>query len=255
MYSAPYESTLKANNYRVTIHFDGTGYSGWQYQNPQTPTIQGEVMRVLRTIAKRRVVVTGSSRTDAGVHSRGLVANFHLPMNIRPDSLQMAMNSLLPREIRIFDCQRAGPKFNARFQARSKTYEYRIFRGPFVSPFDCRTVTHIPQPLNIRAMKRALRHFRGEKDFTSFTSDVEKKNKIRSITRIRMKVRHDTIFLTVQGPGFLRYMVRNIAGTLIDVGRGKITPREIPAIFAARDRRRAGRTAPPQGLTLLQVDY
>lgn len=104
-------------------------------------------------------------------------------------------------------------------------------------------------------MKRALRYFRGEKDFTSFTSDVDKKNKVRSITRIRIKVRHDTIFLTVQGPGFLRYMVRNIAGTLIDVGRGKIAPREIPAIFAAHDRRRAGRTAPPQGLTLLQVDY
>ncbi|HDP94485.1 MAG TPA: tRNA pseudouridine(38-40) synthase TruA [Candidatus Aminicenantes bacterium] len=246
---------MKPENYRVTLEFDGTSYSGWQYQNPETPTIQREIMRVLQVIAKKRVVVTGSSRTDAGVHSRGLVANFHLPVRIQPDSLQLAMNALLPRDIRVSTCERAHPKFNARFGACSKTYEYRIFRGRTLSPFDCRWVTHIPQPLDIRAMKRALRHFKGSKDYSSFTSDTEKKNRVRTINRISLKKRGDTLILTVTGPAFLRYMVRNIAGTLIDVGRGKIEAADIPAIFAARDRRRSGRTAPARGLTLQRVDY
>jgi len=246
---------LKPENYRITLQFDGTGYSGWQYQNPDTPTIQGEVMRVLQVIAKKRIVVTGSSRTDAGVHARGLVANFHLPVRIRPDSLRLAMNALLPEAIRVIACERAAVKFNARFGARSKTYEYRIFRGRVLSPFDCRWVTHIPQPLDVRAMKRALRHFKGQKDYTSFTSDTTKKNPVRTVQHIRLKRRRDTLILTVTGPAFLRYMVRNIAGTLIDVGRGKINAADIPAIFAARDRRQAGRTAPARGLTLLHVDY
>lgn len=246
---------MKPDNYRITLQYDGTGYSGWQYQNTETPTIQGEVMRVLQVIAKKRVVVTGSSRTDAGVHSRGLVANFHLPVRIRPDSLRLALNALLPEAIRVTSCLRADPKFNARFGARSKTYEYRIFRGRTLSPFDCRWTAHIPQPLDIRAMKKALRHFRGQKDFSSFTSDTEKKNRVRTITYIRLKRRGDTLILTVKGPAFLRYMVRNIAGTLIDVGRGKIDPGELPDIFAARDRRRSGRTAPARGLTLIKVEY
>jgi tRNA pseudouridine38-40 synthase len=246
---------LKPDNYRIILEYDGTSFSGWQYQNPLTPTIQGEIMRVLQVIAKKRVVVTGSSRTDAGVHSRGLVANFHLPVRIRPDSLQLAMNALLPETIRVTSCERAEPRFNARFGARSKTYEYCIYTGKFVSPFDCRWMTHIPQPLHVRNMKRALRHFKGSRDYSSFTSDTENKNRVRTITRIRLKKRGDTLILSVTGPAFLRYMVRNIAGTLIDVGRGRISPADIPQIFAARDRRRAGRTAPARGLTLMRVDY
>jgi len=244
-----------SNNYRVTVHYDGTDYSGWQFQVPEIRTVQGELLRALRVIAKKRVVVTGSSRTDAGVHSSGLVANFHLPMAIAPDSLQRALNSLLPTDIRITDCRREDRSFNARFGAVEKTYEYRLWRGPVVSPFQTRYLTHVPYPLNVRAMRRCLKHFRGEKDFTSFTSDDPGKNKTRTVDRFVMKVRGDEILFVVTGRSFLRYMVRNMVGTVIDVGRGKLAPGDIPAIFAARDRRRAGQTAPAKGLLLRRVKY
>ena len=244
-----------AYNYKVTIEFDGTGYNGWQYQTEDIPTIQREVMRVLAVIAKKKVVVTGSSRTDAGVHSTGLVANFHLHMAIEAASLRRAMNTLLPHDIRIATCEKVDRSFNARFGARQKTYEYRIFRGEFLSPFQTRTFAHIPHPLDTRAMKRAIKHFRGEKDFSSFTSDDPAKNRIRSISRLHMRIRGEEIRFLVTGRSFLRYMVRNIVGTLIDVGRGKIRPGDIPAIFEARDRRRAGRTAAAKGLILREVKY
>lgn len=243
------------HNYRVVLHFDGTDYYGWQFQTPEYPTVQAEMIRVLKIIAKKQVLVTGSSRTDAGVHSRGLTANFHLPVAIAPDSLQRAMNSLLPRDIRVMECALMDRSFNARFGAVSKTYQYRIFTGAVQSPFDQRFVLHLPYPLDLKAMRRAARHFVGSKDFTSFSSDEPGKKKMREIDALTMRVRGQEITFTVRGKSFLRYMVRNMVGTLIDVGRGKIAPGDIPAIFAAKDRRKAGQTAPAKGLTLLRVEY
>lgn len=243
------------NNYRVVVHFDGTEYYGWQFQTPQYRTIQAELIRVLKVIAKKQVLVTGSSRTDAGVHSSGLTANFHLPVAIQPDSLKRAMNSLLPRDIRIMECELMDKSFNARFGAVSKTYLYRIFTGQVQSPFSLRFALHLPYPLDLKAMRRATKHFIGTKDFTSFSSDEPGKKKIREIDEFTMRVRNEEIVFTVRGKSFLRYMVRNMVGTLIDVGRGKIRPEDIPAIFAARDRRQAGQTAPAKGLTLARVDY
>lgn len=242
-------------NYKVIIHFDGTEYSGWQFQVPEIRTIQGEVSRALEIIAKKRVVVTGSSRTDAGVHSTGMTANFHLPINIEAESLKRALNSLLPFDIRIILCQEADKSFNARFHARSKTYSYKIFSGQTLSPFICRYHAHIPYPLDIRAMRKSLKYFRGENDFSSFTSDDPGKKRVREVSRFTMKVRGENIVFSISGRSFLRYMVRNIIGTLIDVGRGKIKPGDIPEIFRAKDRRMAGRAAPACGLTLEQVDY
>lgn len=243
------------NNYKVIVLFDGTRYSGWQYQNPHTPTIQGELVRALKVIAKKRVVVTGSSRTDAGVHSSGLTANFHLAIKIEPQSLQRALNSLLPEDIRIAHCELMDKSFNARYGAVGKTYIYRIFSGPVLSPFRCRYYTHIPYPLDLSAMRRAVKHFTGQKDFSSFTSDEPNKKRSREITAFTMRVRGKEITFTVTGKSFLRYMVRNMVGTVIDVGRGKIAVKDIPAIFAAKDRRAAGQTAPPHGLTLARVEY
>jgi tRNA pseudouridine38-40 synthase len=243
------------NNYRVVVHFDGTEYYGWQFQTPEYPTIQAELIRVLKIIAKKQVLVTGSSRTDAGVHSSGLTANFHLPITIEPESLKKALNSLLPRDIRIMECQLMDKAFNARFGAQSKTYVYRIFIGQVQSPFHQRFATHMPFPLDLKAMRKAAKHFVGTKDFTSFTSDDPGKKKIREIDEFTMRVRDEEIIFTVRGKSFLRYMVRNMVGTLIDVGRGKIKAGEIPAIFAAKDRRQAGQTAPAKGLTLVKVEY
>jgi tRNA pseudouridine38-40 synthase len=243
------------NNYRVVVHFDGTEYYGWQFQTAEYPTIQAELIRVLKIIAKKQVLVTGSSRTDAGVHSCGLTANFHLPVAIAADSLKRAMNSLLPNDIRIMECELMDKSFNARFGAVGKTYIYRIFTGQVQSPFDQRFALHFPYPLDLCAMRKATRHFVGARDFTSFSSDDPGKKKLREIDEFRMRVKGEEITFTVRGKSFLRYMVRNMVGTVLDVGRGKIAAADIPAIFAAKDRRRAGQTAPAKGLTLLQVKY
>lgn len=243
------------NNYKIILHFDGTDYCGWQYQAPPHKTIQGELIRVLKIIAKKRVLVTGSSRTDAGVHSTGLTANFHLKIKIEAESLQKALNALLPEDIRAASCEIVDKSFNARFHAKSKTYIYKIFFGQVCSPFISRYVTHIPYPLNLRRMRRAVPYFIGEKDFSSFTSDEPQKNRIREVSAFTMRVRGEEITFAITGKSFLRYMVRNIVGTLIDVGRGKIEVRDIPAIFAGKDRRMAGQTAPARGLTLAKVEY
>jgi len=243
------------NNYKIIVHFDGTEYKGWQFQGNGVPTIQEELVNALKVISKQMITVTGSSRTDAGVHSTGLTANFYLKINIAPDSLLRALNSLLPPDIRIASCEQADTAFNARFGAKSKTYVYTIFNGPVTSPFHSRYYAHIPYPLNKRKMKKAVRFFKGEKDFSSFTSDDPHKNRTRTIDEFKMKVKGDRICLKVKGRSFLRYMVRNMAGTIIDIGRGKIELKDLPAIFEAKDRRKAGQTAPPEGLTLVSVDY
>ena len=242
-------------NYKIIIHFDGTEYNGWQFQTPEIKTVQGELIRALKIIAKKKVVITGCSRTDSGVHSRGLTANFHLKNRIQADSLRRALNSLLPEDIRIMDCQVAEKSFNARYHASGKTYSYQIFFGQVQSPFSSRYALHIPYPLNLKAMKKSLKYFRGEKNFSSFTSDEPSKKRIREISKLSMKVRGQNILFSVTGRSFLRYMVRNIIGTIIDVGREKIKPEDIPAIFEAKDRREAGQTAPAKGLTLEKVSY
>lgn len=243
------------NNYKIIVAYDGTRFCGWQYQNPPLKTVQGELMRALKVIAKHRIVVTGSSRTDAGVHSKGLTANFHLRIRIGADSLQKALNTLLPEDIRVVDCEIVDRSFNARFGATSKTYVYRIFFGQVCPPFITRYVTHIPYPLNIPRMRRAVPYFIGEKNFSSFTSDEPEKNRIREVSDFSMRVRGEEIIFTIKGKSFLRYMVRNIVGTVIDVGRGKIKAGDIPAIFRLKDRRRGGQTAPPRGLCLDRVEY
>ncbi len=242
-------------NYRVTIEYDGTHYCGWQYQNEHTPTIQGQLIRALTIIAKDKILVTGSSRTDSGVHSAGLVANFHLGIPIAAESLQKAVNAILPEDIRIRECQLAPISFNARYGAVSKTYRYRLFIGQVPSPFDIRYQAHLPYPFNIRNMRLCLPHFVGRHDFSSFTSDDPEKKRQREITSFTLKKKGEELVFEIKGKSFLRYMVRNIVGTLIDVGRGKIAVSQIPEIFAAKDRRMAGQSAPARGLTLVEVIY
>lgn len=213
------------------------------------------MVRALKIIAKQHIVVTGSSRTDSGVHSTGLTANFHLKVRITAESLQKALNALLPDDIRVADCEIVDKSFNARFHAKSKTYVYKIFYGQVCSPFFGRYVTHIPFPIDLKKMRKAVPYFLGEKDFSSFTSDEPEKNRTRDVSEFTMHVRGELITFTIKGKSFLRYMVRNIIGTIIDVGKEKIDPKDIPAIFESKDRRRGGQTAPSQGLTLAKVEY
>jgi tRNA pseudouridine38-40 synthase len=243
------------NNYKIVVHYDGTNYCGWQMQTPDTPTVQGELVRALKIIAKKKIVVTGSSRTDSGVHSTGLTANFVLRIRIEANSMRRALNSLLPGDIRVMECEIVDPSFNARFSAKGKIYVYRIFFGEVCPPFTYRCAAHIPYPLDLKKMKKAVKYFIGEKNFSSFTSDEPQKKRNREISKFKMKVKGEEIILTIQGKSFLRYMVRNIVGTIIDVGRGKIEHGDLPAIFAAKERRKAGRTAPARGLTLAKVLY
>jgi len=242
-------------NYFLTIAFDGTDYKGWQCQRAGIPTVQGTLNRVLSVIGKDRVVVTGSSRTDAGVHAQAMGVTVFLQVPIDAPSLQRALNAMLPEDIRVLTCIKAPRTLNARFSAIGKTYMYKVFFGQIHSPFEQRFAHHIPYPLDLKAMRRSLKHFLGEHDFSSFTSDDPEKKRTRTLDRFDMKVRDETITFTVEGRSFLRYMVRNMVGTVLDVGRGKITPAEIPAIMEARDRRLAGQTAPARGLTLVRVHY
>ena len=242
-------------NYKLTISYDGTEYKGWQYQ-PDQRTVQGTIHKALQIITKRKPKLYGAGRTDAGVHALGQVANFHTRLSIPPDSMKRAINSLLPPDIRIIKCEIVGDKFNARFHSKGKVYEYRLFNGEVISPFLQRYTAHVRGPsLNIEAMREAASFLVGEKDFSSFTSEDAKKDKVRKITSFKIRKKGGIYYFRVRGSGFLKYMVRIMVGTLIEVGKGKITPLEFKEILEAKDRNLAGPTAPPQGLFLLKVLY
>jgi len=242
------------SNYKLTIAYDGTNYRGWQYQ-PDQSTIQGTIHRALQIITKRRPKLYGAGRTDAGVHALGQVANFHTKLSIPPDSMKRAINSLIPPDIRIMKCEIVDDKFNARFHSKGKVYEYRVYRGEIVSPFLYRYVAHVYFPLDVEAIKKASELLVGEKDFSSFTSESEGKNKIRKIESFEVWEEGEMLYFRVRGNGFLKYMVRIMVGTLLEVGKGKITLNDFEKILEAKDRTLAGPTAPPQGLFLLKVLY
>ncbi len=242
-------------NYKLTIAYDGTAYKGWQYQ-PDQRTVQGTIHRALQIITKRKPKIYGAGRTDAGVHALGQVANFHTRLSIPTDSMRRALNSLLPPDIRILKCEIVGEKFNARFHARGKVYEYRLFEGEVLLPHIQRFTAQVRGPsLDLNAVKEAAAYLVGEKDFSSFASEDSRKDRVRKIQSFKVWKKGGIIYFRVRGSGFLKYMVRIMVGTLIEVGKGKITPAEFKSILEARDRTLAGPTAPPQGLFLLKVLY
>ncbi len=242
-------------NYKLIVAYDGTAYKGWQYQ-PDQRTVQGTIHRALQIVTKRKPKLYGAGRTDAGVHALGQVANFHTRLSIPPDSMKKALNSLLPPDIRVLKCEIVGDKFNARFHAKGKVYEYRLFEGEVLLPHLQRFTAQVKGPaLNLEAMKEAAKCLVGQKDFSSFTSDDSRKDRVRKIQSFKIWKRGNIIYFRVKGSGFLKYMVRIMVGTLIEVGRGKISPKEFEEILEAKDRTLAGPTAPPQGLFLLKVLY
>ena len=249
-------------NIKLTLAYDGSEFHGWQIQ-PGVPTIQGELTDAVRKITQEQISIHGASRTDAGVHALGQVASFKTQSGLAAEELQRAINALLPPQIRVVSAAELGPEFHARWQALEKTYHYRIYRGRVLPPFEYRRVLHYPYPLDEEAMIRAARCFEGEHDFSSFaaSSGSEEGDKDRSPVRviyssemIRLPEKQELMYV-IRGRSFLRYMVRKIVGTLLEVGRGRLNAEEISKLFELRDRTRSGPTVPPEGLYLAELKY
>lgn len=242
-------------NLKLIIEYEGTRYHGWQRQG-DLPTIQKIIEDVIFTITRESSRLISSGRTDAGVHALGQAANFITHSIIPPVNLLRGMNSLLPEDIKIKDISEAAPDFHARFSAKSKTYLYNIDNGPVQSVFSRNYAWHIHEPLNIEKMRSAAEYLKGEHDFMSFcAAGHETKTYVRRIVSAEFSQRGRLVTFRVESTGFLKYMVRNLIGTLAYVGKEKITPACFRDIIEARDRTVAGPTAPPQGLFLESVRY
>jgi tRNA pseudouridine38-40 synthase len=242
-------------NLKLTLSYDGTDFHGWQIQ-PQLPTVQGELRGALQKLFNHEVTITGSGRTDAGAHAHGQVANVGTVRTMSTDAVQRGTNALLPSTIRVLAVEEVSADFDSRRSARAKTYEYRIWRNPIVSPFHNRYVYAFRYPLDEEAMDRGTTCFLGTHDFTSFcatATDVE--DRVRTIYAASWVRSEPKWVFQIRGNGFLQYMVRTITGTLIKIGQGRLQPEQLPEIFEARDRRLAGPSLPAQGLHLINVEY
>jgi len=269
------------HNIKLTVAYDGTEFHGWQIQ-PGQPTIQGVLTDVVQQLTQERPNLQGAGRTDAGVHAWGQVVSFKTRSELAPAEILRGCNALLPPAIRVREAEEVSPEFHARWLAQAKTYSYAIYRGCVVPPFLWRYVLHIPQELDFAAMAKAARFFQGEHDFTSFSASTGSEDEDRDQTMTRCVFRSELLDRTgnatvggfdeaspisdsmqclgewvyvVRGSSFLRYMVRKIVGTLIQVGRRRLSPGDIPDLLEKRDRACSGPTAPPQGLCLQSVEY
>jgi tRNA pseudouridine38-40 synthase len=243
-------------NFKLVIEYDGSGFCGWQRQK-EDRTVQGDLEKALKIITHQKVTVTGSGRTDAGVHALAQTASFRCDTDLGPDVFQKALNSLVEDDIVIKSCESSPMDFHARFDVKNKTYQYRILNRPLPVAVGRQFVWNIRRPLNTAAMMKAARLFRGKLDFKAFeASGSPRSHTVRHVTKSELtKGKKGLLFFEIEANGFLRFMVRNIVGTLVEVGAGKMTPDDIPKIFAAGDRSLAGPTAPPHGLFLISVQY
>ena len=244
--------------YLITFAYDGSGYKGYQKQ-PKKKTIQGELEKALKTINNdTKVEVHASGRTDAGVHAHNQKAHFDLDINITPNNLQKALNSLTPKDIYIRRVETVSETFHARFNVKAKEYVYKINMGEY-DPIERNYVYQYNKKLDVVEMERALKYLEGEHDFKSFSkADEEKEDYVRRIVQtnlIRTLKNVNKIEIVFLGTGFLRYQVRNMVGTLIEIGEGKRKSEDIIEILNAKDRRKAGKTAAPEGLYLNDVFY
>lgn len=251
-------------NIVLTLAYDGTGYAGWQRQKV-SPTIQGTVEKKLAVMTCATPVLHGAGRTDAGVHALGMVANFHTDCRISTDAFVSGLNSLLPEDIRVLSAREAEADFHARRNATGKTYAYHIHTGPIQLPSDRLYAAHVKGVFDVSSIRNGLSLLVGEHDFSSFETAGSRDpdyeggrgavRRILSAEVLQNPKNPDHFQFNIAGDGFLRHMVRNIVGTLIEVGRGKIPAGSIPDILLARDRSAAGTTAPAKGLFLAGVFY
>ena len=287
---------------KLTISYDGSQYHGWQIQ-PGRSTVQGELASVAERLTQHRVQIFGAGRTDAGVHALGQVAHFRTQSELRPIEFQRAFNALLPTAIRVIAAEEVAPDFHARWHALAKTYQYRIYRGRVLSPFEAKYVLHDPYPLDLAGMAEAAKLFEGTHDFASFAASTgndegdRERSTAREIYSSRFFLRTGSplcgnftgtigaiplesalesytisekpagpkveegnavpaeLVYSVHGKSFMRFMVRKMVGTLLEVGRGRLSASDIPQLFELRDRSKSGPTIAPQGLYLVSVEY
>ena len=235
-------------NLRLDICYDGTRYRGWQRLPGKDDTIQGKLETALSRILGEPIEISGSGRTDAGVHARGQVANFHCESTMTAPEILENLRKYLPEDIGIYSCKDVSPRFHARLNAREKTYCYRIWNSGQPCVFERRFVTVMPEPLDLAAMEQAANHLLGEHDFSAFCGNAKmKKSTVRFIRSISIEQIGEELRIFVTGNGFLHNMVRILVGTLVEVGRGERTAESIPDLFGGK-RSEAGFLAPPQGL-------
>ncbi|SHJ88643.1 tRNA pseudouridine38-40 synthase [Anaerobranca californiensis DSM 14826] len=246
-------------NTKLVIAYKGTNYCGFQVQNKSNnPTIQHYLNGALTKIFGEEITTHMASRTDAGVHANGQVVNFkHLKDRLpEPQRLIMAINANLPKDIRVLEAEKVSLDFHSRYNAKGKLYSYTIDNHIAQRPLTKEFTWHVPQPLQLENIKKGAKYFLGTHDFTSFRgSGATTKTTVRTITDFQVLEENRYIKFLIEGNGFLYNMVRIIAGTLIEVGKGKIKAEEIPRIIEVKDRKKAGPTAPPQGLILEKIYY
>lgn len=241
---------------KCTIAYDGTYFHGYQVQ-PRERTVQGVIEDILSTIHKgERIRISGSGRTDAGVHANGQVFHFDTPLSIPAEKWPVVLNTRLPDEVTVKSAEIVSADFHSRFSVEQKEYRYRVYTGESRSPFKRHFALHYPYNLSVTDMERAAGYLIGEHDFTSFCSaKTEVEDKVRTIHHISIHEHEEEIIFSFVGNGFLYNMVRILVGTLLEVGSGNIPIEDIPLILEARNRDRAGKTAPPHGLYLWKVEY
>jgi tRNA pseudouridine38-40 synthase len=244
-------------NFKLIIEYDGTNYHGWQRQAAE-PTVQAEIEQALSAMTRSDITLIGAGRTDAGVHALGQAAHFRCETRLDPEAILKGLNSLLPPDIVICDCRRVAEDFHARFDAQSKIYRYRILNRAARAAVGRSYSWFIHRPLDVRAMQQAAHLIVGRHDFKAFESaGSPRAHTVRHVLAAEWIEAQEQGLLTfqIEADGFLRCMVRNIVGTLVATGMGKIPPADVATILASRDRRRAGATAPPQGLFMVAVNY
>jgi len=245
-------------NFKLTIQYDGTEYNGWQRQKNTNRTIQQIIEKALKEILQQKIVLTGAGRTDTGVHAQAQVANFKTNKKVVLDKLHKGLNSLLPQDIRITHIQQVPLSFHSRFDVKEKTYRYTTLNQPYSDVFLRRYVYHYSLAgLDVKKMKKAARLLVGKHDFSSFkiTGNSSSRSNIRDIKKLSVSKKGDYIFIDISGEGFLHKMIRGIAGTLMEIGRGKLAPESLKKILGAKNRKAAGPTAPACGLCLIKVKY
>lgn len=246
----------KKRNIKLMIAYDGTRYNGWQKQGNTDNTIQGKIERILSNFLEEDIELHGSGRTDAGVHAKAQVANFHTSADYSLEDISAVLTMYLPNDIAVYHMEEVSPRFHSRLNATSKCYYYRIWNSGIPNVFEHRYLDMVEQHLDVEKMREAAKKLEGTHDFRTFCSNKRmKKSTVRTIFSIEIEQDREEITLKFTGNGFLYNMVRILTGTLIEVGLGKRQPEEMEALIAAKNREEAGFTAPAQGLCLKSVSY